>query len=162
MIDSAPSNEATAPAGDLLAALASFPGELERTLGDHPPEALVRPASDGGWGVIENLCHLRDWEAVYLERVRAIIDRDHPDLAAYDDELWPIERDYRGDDPGRALAAFRERRAAVAALLATLDADGWRRGGRHEIDGEVNMRGLAERLRRHDDRHLSQIRDALA
>lgn len=141
--------------------LASFPLEIERAFVDHSLEALTRPASDGGWGVVENVCHLRDWESVYLERATAMLERDNPRLPAYDDELWPIERDYRGDNPRRALATFRERRAELSSLLASLSSADWRRSGRHQSRGETTILKMVESIHHHDDRHLAQIRDAL-
>jgi len=146
----------------LVAALAAFPEELGRTLADRPAEALTRPASDGGWGVVENVCHLRDWEAIFLARARAMVDGVEPALPAYDDELWAIERDYRGDDPWRALAEFAGQRAELVRVLEGLPADGWQRRGRHEHHGEISIGWLAEEVRRHDEGHLAQIREALA
>lgn len=150
------------PTMALVTSLAAFPEELERTLADRSPEALTRPGRDGGWGVIENLCHLRDWEAVLLERVRAVIDGEHPALPAYDDELWAIERDYRGDDPRRVLATFRQHRTALVRLLTGLSAEAWARYGRHEVHGDVTVTWLIKHALEHDDEHLAQIREVLA
>ena len=61
--------------------LAEFPEELERlVLRGRSDEQLLQPASDGGWGVVEILPHLRDWELIYLQRVERILSEEHPDL----------------------------------------------------------------------------------
>ena len=146
----------------LLAALAAFPEELGRTLNGQPVEALMRPASDGGWGVVENLCHLRDWEEIFLDRARAIVANDRPELPAYDDELWAIERDYRGQDPRRTFERLRELRGEFVALLEGLPDEAWSRLGVHGLHGEVTLRWLVEHVRDHDEEHLAQIREALA
>ena len=90
----------------ILEQLEGFPDELERVIfADHvTDEDIFRPGSDGGWGVIEVLPHLRDWEAIYMERARMIVDEDNPHIAGYDDSLWPIERDYRGQDPEQVVS----------------------------------------------------------
>lgn len=146
----------------LVAALAGFPDDIGRALADRPAEALSRPASDGGWGVVENVCHLRDWEGVFLDRLRAVSERDDAELPAFDDELWAIEHDYRGDDPRRALATFRERRNDTVRLLEGLQEGLWGRHAQHEVHGDVTLRRLVEQIKRHDDEHLAQIREALA
>lgn len=145
-----------------LEQLAAVPDELERMLVGRSVETLRHPASDGGWGAIENLCHLRDWEEVLLERVRAVVGQDTPDLPAYDDELWAIERDYRGQDPQRVAHRFRELRGELVSILSALTAEAWNSAGRHEVHGEVSLEWLAERARQHGNNHIVQIREALA
>ena len=154
---------ATAAVHDsLVDDLAALPDELAQTVAGRPPEALVRPASDGGWGVVENLCHLRDWEAIFLERARAIVEQENPDLPAYDDELWAIERDYRGQDPERVLQQLRGLRGQLVELLRGLPPEAWPRRGRHAIHGDITLRWLVEHVRDHGEGHLVQIREALA
>lgn len=146
----------------IVDALAAFPEELSRTLDGQPDEALLRPASDGGWGVIENLCHLRDWEEIYLNRVRVIIDQERPALPAYDDELWAVERDYRGQKPMKALAQFNELRTRLLEVLGPLPDEAWQRRATHAVHGEVTLRWIVNHICDHDDEHLLLIRDALA
>ena len=145
----------------LVDALEAFPGELRRLLDVYPTAALQRPASDGGWGVVENLCHLRDWERVFLDRVRAIAAHDRPTLPAFDDGLWEIERGYRVQDPERVLCEFADLRREMVDLLRGLDADGWQREGVHVLLGPVGLRWLAEYLSDHDRGHWEQIGHSL-
>ncbi len=122
----------------------------------------MRPSRDGGWGVVEVLAHLRDWEEVFLERLELTATEDDPFLPAQDDELWPIERDYRGQDPARTLDRFREDRAKTLAFLHGLPADDWNRPANHGIVGAVTILWLADHICDHDAEHLEQVRDALA
>lgn len=156
MVVNAPRDQET-----LLLALAAFPDDLGRALTGQPTEALVRPASDGGWGVVENLCHLRDWEAIFLERAVSILSEVRPLLAAYDDELWAIERDYRGEQPLAAFETFRAARVALVDQLDGIASEAWFRVGVHSVRGEITLRWLAELARDHAEEHLAEIRDAL-
>jgi len=146
----------------LVDALTFFPEELDRLLADRATEVLTRPGSDGGWGVVENLCHLRDWEAIFRERAIAVLDQELPNLVAYDDDLWSIERDYRRSDPRRALAEFRDHRGALLDRLREIPDSAWERRGRHQLHGTMTLRAILERVREHDADHLLQIRHALA
>jgi hypothetical protein len=106
------------------ALLAAARGELGRT-----PDVLAglvggldaaawraRPAP-AEWAPVEIVCHLRDEETEdFGARVRVIVeggDRFTP----IDPARWAVERRYLEDDGPRALAAFRERRAASLAFL---------------------------------------------
>ena len=147
----------------LLLQLAAFPDEFARgVLAGHDDEALKRPASDGGWGVVEILPHLRDWEAIYAERMRAMVEQDRPHLPAYDDELWAIERDYRGQHPRMAFEEFRDARRRLVAYLEALPEEAWTRTGVHAAFGEISVQWLADHICDHDAEHLAQARDALS
>ena len=145
----------------LVRALAVLPEEIARAIDGHPTEALCRPGSDGAWGVVDHLCHLRDWEEIFVERVRVILAMHAPELPAYDDELWPIERDYRGADPIRAFARFRELQGTLVASLEGLPDQAWHRVGRHGLLGDITLLWLADHVREHGEEHLDSIRDAL-
>lgn len=147
----------------ILAALASFPDELERIVfKDHDPELLMRPASDGGWGIVEILPHLRDWEEIYLERARQIVEDEQPHLPGFDDELWAIERDYRGQDPKETMDDFRRLREEHLAILRPLPPEAWERTGIHSYYGEITLHWLENNVCDHDQERLQQARDALA
>lgn len=148
---------------EILAALAAFPDELARLVcDDHDLEALMRPASDGGWGVVEILPHLRDWEEIFLERARRIVNEDRPRLPGYDDELWAIERDYRGQDPWATLEHFRRLRQEHVEYLRALPPEAWSRVGVHGYYGEITLQWMENHVCDHDQEHLRQARDALA
>lgn len=147
---------------EVMAALANFPDELERMTAGQSDEALMRPARDGGWGVVEVLPHLRDWEEIYLQRIQMILDHERPDLPAHDDDLWAIERDYRGQDPHITVKHFREMRGQSVERLGQASPDAWGRTGQHAVHNEITLLWLANNMCNHDREHLEQIRDALA
>ena len=147
---------------EIVSALAAMPGGLERMLDGRPEEALMRPARDGGWGVVEVLPHLRDWEEIFGQRVQAILTTDHPSLESFDDELWAIERDYRGQDPMATLAHFRELREDLVDKVRDLPPEAWERTAEHEVHGPITLGWLVDRITSHDTEHCEQIRDALA
>jgi hypothetical protein len=147
---------------EILRALAHFPAEFKRTVLDAADrEALMRPAFDGGWGIVEVLPHLRDWEVIYLDRANRILTEDEPALPGFDDTLWSIERDYRGQDPYETFAAFTGLREDLVALLQEATPDQWERIGVHGAYGAITLHWMADHICDHDDEHLQQARDAL-
>lgn len=148
---------------ELIAALGSFPDELGRAIGGaDDPDALLQPASDGGWGVVEILPHMRDWEEIYFERFTKLLEEERPYLPGFDDALWSIERDYRGQDPHETFETFRGLRERTVELLRSIPESGWLRGGEHGYFGEITLQWLANHIVDHDQEHLQQVRDALA
>jgi hypothetical protein len=147
---------------EILAVLRSTPEELGRMIEGKSEEVLAQPASDGEWGVVEILPHLRDWEEVYLGWIHRILEEEIPELAVVDDSLWAIEHAYASERVSDALASFSDTRDEVARLLETLAAEAWRREAVHPQVGRISLHQLADRMCDHDARHIEQARDALA
>lgn len=145
----------------LLRDLEAFPDRLRQLIAGRSASELREPASDGGWGAVDNLCHLRDWQRVFVERARRILADENPVLEGLDDSLWEIERNYRGDDPARALDAFAASRAEFVALLRGAEPGQWDRRGAHTLRGPLTLRLVGQHLRDHDREHDRQLRNAL-
>lgn len=146
----------------LIDALRATPRQLRELIHERDDAALRRAAPGGGWGVVENFCHLRDIDALQLERVRRIVAEDDPWIPAVDETLWPIERDYAAQHPRIALEQFAENRAAFTHLLDSLPPDAWLRRGHHAELGDQTVRWYADHAIAHDATHVAQIRRLLA
>jgi hypothetical protein len=150
------------PGPDLIPSLEAFPDDLARLLQGHSVDALRRPTSDGGWGVIENLGHLRDWEEIFHSRVERLLTEDNPEMPVYDDQLWEIEHDYRGQDPFRVLDQLRAQRQQLVSLLREAPAESWERSGSVGTERGVSLATIVLRIRQHDLEHVQAVADALA
>jgi hypothetical protein len=94
--------------------------------------------------------------------MRQIAEEERPYLPGFDDTLWSIERDYRGQEPGESFDRFRALREATVGFLRALSADAWLRPGEHGYYGEITLQWLVDHVCDHDQEHLQQVRDALA
>jgi uncharacterized damage-inducible protein DinB len=126
-----------------------------------PATIARRPALDA-WSVTEILCHLRDIEEAYGDRIRFVLANEEPALSQIAPERWVEERQYRRHEADAALAAFRARRHDTLALIETLDAGQWERAGRHPSRGRLTIRKIVHSLAKHDSEHCEQIARALA
>lgn len=147
---------------EVLATLRATPVELGRLISGQSDEALARPASDGEWGVVEIVPHLRDWETIWQIWINRLLDEDVPRYEPVDDSLWAIEHDYASQPAPESLADFAERREETVDLLESLDDAAWRREAIHPRLGPLTLHQLAERMCDHDAGHIEQARDALA
>src|ERR1041384_5684516 len=59
---------------------------------------------DGDWNVVYVVCHLRDLEAAYLERVRRMLREENPTFRDHDHQAGATANNYAGADLGAALA----------------------------------------------------------
>lgn len=128
-----------------------------------PPHHVtsVGPAADA-WSATEVVCHLRDIEEAYCDRMRLILANDSAQLIQFDPERWVTERQYARADAMEALAAFRARREDTLAFLAALAPDQWDRSADHPSRGRLSIRKIVHSLAKHDAEHLDQIARALA
>lgn len=145
---------ATAELLDSYRATPVIPRALPRDVDD--ATARRRPAS-GNWAIVETVAHLADVEERFLGRMRLILNKDQPVLAAFDQAALADERDYRALPLAPEVRRFAALRAEQIALLQSLPAAAWARGGRHEEHGEVTIQALAAHLAAHEAAHLAEI-----
>ncbi len=135
--------------------------EFNRLLEGRSREALAQAAHDGGWGMVEILPHLRDWETVHHHRISRCLTEEHPVLECLDDSLWSIEHDYSAQDPLKTFAEFRELRTGLIDLAANLDDAAWSRAAVLDCVGEVDIHWLLNDICDRDVIQIAQARDLL-
>jgi len=150
------------PADERLARLASTPGRVAHALEGRSPRALARRPAATAWAPVEIVCHLRDVDETFGERVAAILAMDEPALPRVGPaDRWAAERQYLRHDAALALAHFRRRRGeSLEALVSASPAD-WQRGGEHPVRGRLSIDMLVALMAWHDDNHLDQLTRAL-
>lgn len=146
----------------IVDALASVIVTLQRLIADRSDNDLRQAARDGGWGAVEILAHLRDWEEITHQRVWRMLEEDHPELEEYDDSLWAIEHEYGSQDGHQVFAHVGGLRRDLVERLRDLDHSEWQRTAVLSMRGEITLIWLLRNLTRHDERHLADVREALA
>jgi hypothetical protein len=125
-------------------------------------EAAVSKRPDAkNWAAKEVVCHLRDTEALFMERFQLIMAMNDPTLIGPDPDRWAEERQYLRNDVTQALAAFRTRREETLAFMRKLSPADWNRGGIHAVRGRLTLDHFAALMAWHDDNHLDQLKRAL-
>jgi alkanesulfonate monooxygenase SsuD/methylene tetrahydromethanopterin reductase-like flavin-dependent oxidoreductase (luciferase family) len=144
--------------GDLLDGLRASEAVYRRLLEDVTQEqAQAARGGDEGWSIVEVMCHLRDAEERAVERARKMVTEDNPFLGGYDQEKWAKERRYAQQDLSRALEDFLRHKREHIALLEALPAEAWRRPGRHEERGGIDIQSHTLHMLAHDTQHAAQI-----
>lgn len=146
----------------VISALAAVPVELGRLIEGRSTAELMRPAQDGGWGLVEIIPHLRDWEVIHADRLDQIMLENPATLQEYDDSLWSIEHGYRDMDPHEVYQEFATLRVSLVERLQALSPDDWQRVVVLPKRGRVTLHWLMSTLYDHDTKHVVQARDVLA
>ena len=144
------------------AELARLPALLEALVSDLSLADWPARPIPGEWAPIEIVCHLRDEEIEdFGARLHVVLDGDER-FAPIDPERWVEERRYRDADPSDALKAFRERRMATLAFLASVPPERLSSGLEHPRLGRLSGLDLLAAWVAHDRLHLAQLVNTLA
>jgi DinB family protein len=120
-----------------------------------------RPAADA-WAAVEVVCHLRDLEESFHDRLTLMVVADEPRFPTTHPGRWAIERQYLRHDASAAAAAFATRRTETLQLLDELPPAGWERAG-YQVDsrGRRTVDDFLTVMAWHDENHLAQLARAL-
>ena len=150
------------PREERLARIARMPAELAHAVRGVDVGVLVRRPAPKSWAATEVICHLRDNEEWFLERIKLIVAMDLPQFVAANPDRWAEERQYFTNDAAAALAAFARRRGETLEFLRPLGPGDWTRAGLHvDSRGRRTIDEFLSVIAWHDDNHLDQLRRAL-
>ena len=150
------------PRADRLARLAATRDELAAALRDVEADTLARRPAPDAWAAVEVVCHLRDLEESFRERLTLIVSSDEPRFPTTHPGRWATERQYLRQDARAAAAAFAAQRTATLTLLEGLPDAAWSRAG-HQVDsrGRRTVEDFVTVMAWHDENHLAQLHRAL-
>jgi hypothetical protein len=135
---------------------------LDRTLaGVTQEEAASLTDGPDGWSALFIVCHLRDYEIAWQERVEQIVAHDTPVFTSFDHHALIEERAYAAQEFRSVVTEIAERRAALIARLEGLDDSQWLRSGVHPEQGPGTLLDIAVNAGLHDLDHLEQLERCL-
>jgi uncharacterized damage-inducible protein DinB len=136
---------------------------VESLLADIPVQAMTTYRDSGdGWTALEVLCHLRDYDEVFLHRATITVEQDNPDLPNPDPDALASERRYNEQDVMDVLATWKERRATYLEYLKARSEDDWERPAKHPRRGPFTLHDQLFLTVWHDTNHIEQMTRILA
>ena len=117
---------------------------------------------DDGWSILYIVCHLYDYEQIYSERARLMLELNNPTFPVVpsNDELSE-QHQYQNQDMREILDGYLTRRQEFIKLLEGLSDEQWARQGVHRQTGESTVLHLAINTALHDIDHIGQIVQAM-
>lgn len=110
-----------------------------------------------GWTVTEVVGHLRDFEDVFIERAKLLVNEDNPQLPFPDPDELASERNYNNIGWRILLEEWIATRNTHLDYLQTLSEADWERHGQHPTRGVFTMTDQLHLNTLHDAIHMEQI-----
>lgn len=113
-----------------------------------------------GWSILEIVCHVRDYQEIFMERVRRMVEGDQPTLKPYDAparEALIVENQYAQQNLRAVCQDFVQTRERFIDYVAALDAAQLARTGLHPMTGEIDPTVTIFHTVMHDMDHAEQI-----
>lgn len=126
---------------------------------DDTTQADATSFRDGGegWTVLEVVCHLRDWEMLFLERARMTLTQDFPTLPNPNPAEAATEREYSTQDLQAVYAEWRENRGMFLNFLESIGESDWERAANHPVRGNFTLNDQLLLTAWHDVNHIEQM-----
>jgi uncharacterized damage-inducible protein DinB len=110
-----------------------------------------------GWTTLEVLCHLRDFEQIFYERLQTTLAEESPTFPTPDPDAMAIELRYNEQDLQAVYADFQAARERFIAAAGALSEEQLARSFIHPLRGPETIADIALNIARHDLVHLEQI-----
>jgi hypothetical protein len=124
-------------------------------------QALARPIA-GKWSSLEVVCHLADFEVVYVDRLAAVIAEDGPTLPGRDEQKFAARLAYHERDLEEQLRVIEGLRGHMTRVLRTLKDADLARVGNHTEAGPLSLEQLLGRATGHVQHHVKFIHEKRA
>ncbi len=140
----------------------SGPRQLREALaGMSPAELDARPVP-GKWSTKEVICHIADFEPVYLDRIKRVIAEEEPTMFGGDPDLFAARLAYASRDVEQELKLIEACRAHLGTILRALPESHFARRGIHSVAGPMTIEKLLTNIAGHIPHHLRFIEEKRA
>lgn len=141
-----------------VAMLARMPAALRQWIDAIPARVWRTRPADGGFALVEHVCHLRDIESEgYQARIGSMLNEDEPPLSDIDGARLAAERDYLAQDLEAAFNAFAVARREVTIRLAGLTPAERARTGLMNGSRRITIEDLVSAMAAHDSEHAQEL-----
>ena len=108
------------------------------------------------------MCHLKDFEVVFTERVETMLKKITPTFVTFDQNEAVIENKYSEQVLTEVVQAFNLYRERTLSLFKNLEPQQWQRMGLHPKKGRMSVADMPGNLIFHDSKHIRQLSRILA
>ena len=141
----------------LLNEFAAGPRLLRAAVAGMTAEQLrARPIPEK-WTTHQVICHLADFEPVYLDRIKRVIAQEEPTLFSGDPDKFASRLHYEQRDTAEELDLIDACRKHLGRILACLSDADFQRRGIHSEAGPLTLEKLLRNVTGHIPHHLRFI-----
>lgn len=133
------------------------PTLFKNALSKIPPEKLHIPTGLDRFTPHEVMCHMADFESIFLGRIESIIAENGATLEPKDPDEQARLNNYAALELESQIKLFAERRMKTIEFLQGLQPEDWQAYGIHSINGKTTTWEIVELMLSHDLYHAEQI-----
>lgn len=141
-----------------LAAAEKSPKDVAAAVSGLSDKVLRYKPSPEKWCVLEILGHLADVEIIYGYRLRQMLADSKPVIAPLDQDAWARNLGYLETPPAELVAFYGVARHHNLRILRRATPADYEKGAFHpELNGQITVAQIVERMGEHGASHLLQI-----
>lgn len=141
----------------LIATYLAGPQQLREAIQGMSPDQLDAQPVPGKWSARQVVCHIADFEPVYVDRMKRVIAQEQPTLFGGDPDLFAARLSYQVRDMGEELRLIEACRLHMARILRSVRAEDFARLGNHSESGPITLEKLLSNIAGHIPHHLPFI-----
>jgi uncharacterized damage-inducible protein DinB len=137
---------------------AAGPSLLRQAVRGMSREQLLARPIEGKWSTHECVCHIADFEPVYVDRMTRVIAQEKPTYFGGDPDLYAAKLSYSARDVEEELNLIDACRKHLVRILRSLPEAAFQRKGNHNEAGEQTLEKLLTNVTKHIPHHIEFIR----
>ena len=141
----------------LIEEYAAGPTQLREAVKGMNAEQLNAAPIAGTWSTRQVICHIADFEPVYIDRMKRVIAQEEPSFFGGDQNLFAERLAYGSRDVEEELALIESCRRHMTRILRTLATDDFQRRGHHSESGPMTLEKLLSNVTKHIPHHVEFI-----
>ena len=138
---------------------AAGPALLREAVRGMTQDQLHARPIEGKWSTHECVCHIADFEPVYLDRMTRVVAQETPTYFGGDPDLYAAKLAYAVRAVEEELNLIEACRRHVTRILRSLPESAFQRKGNHSEAGEQTLEKLLTNVTRHIPHHIEFIRE---
>lgn len=146
----------------LVAEYLAGPGKLRQAVQGMTAEQLKARPIAGKMSTLEVVCHLVDFDPVYVERMKRAIALDNPTLQGADENEFAKKLCYHDRDVEEELQLLEYTRKSMARVLKAMPLETWDRVAIHNERGPMTVEKMVNTITNHITHHLKFVEEKRA
>jgi len=143
----------------LIAEYLAGPKLLRQAVQGLTPDQLTARPVAGKMSTLEVVCHLSDFEPVYVERMKRAIALDKPQVLGADENLFAKMLRYHDRNLEEELNFIDICRSHMARILKNIPLDAWDREAMHNERGPMTVEKMVTNITNHIPHHVKFIQE---
>ncbi len=147
---------------ELIDSYAAGPGELRAAIAGMTVVQIDAAPIPGKWSTRQVICHIADFEPVYVDRMKRALAEEEPTVFGGDPDAFAARLAYEQRDIEEELQMIESVRRHMARILRTLPASAFQRKVIHSEAGPITLQQLLSNITNHIPHHIRFIEEKRA